>query len=181
MTHEHPRTHEDPATTHARLSAAALASHANACAASDAFLADGTTPGPENLPADLVLAESGGRRLATIEAGTPDERQFTSVDALRVYVRRCLVASLTVRRDGWTAPDPADSRIRPDSARLLLRTGNPLIDIIAGIGMDGSLDAPSLRYGDAGSMRRFDHGAHELDERGIRYVASLFGSVSVSN
>lgn len=174
MTHEHRSAREEPAATHARLTAAALAAHANACAAADAFLVDGTTPGPGDLPADLVLAETADGRLATIGTGTPDERQFTSLAALRVYVRTCLVANLSVRRDGWTAPDPADSRIRPDTARLLLRTANPVVDIVAGIGMDSSLDAPGLRYGNDDSMRRFDHHAHALDERGVRYLASLF-------
>lgn len=40
--------------------------------------------------------------------------------------------------------------------------------------MDGSLDAPRLRYGDDSCMQRFNHDTHQLDERGIRYVASLF-------
>lgn len=173
MTRQRHHPHEDFAATYARLSAAALAEHANACAAADAFLTDGTTPGPDNLPPDLVLTRTAEGRLATIGAATHDERQFTSSTALRIYVRTCLVAGLTVRRDGWTAPDPADPRIRPDTARLLLRT-EALVDIVAGIGMDGSLDSPRLRYGDNGSLRRFDHDAHALDERGIRYIASLF-------
>ncbi|MYK87458.1 MAG: hypothetical protein F4018_03420 [Acidobacteria bacterium] len=173
MTHHH--THEDPGATHARLTAAALAELANACAAADAFLVDGTILDPENPPATIVLADTENGRRATIDAGAPDEWQFTDIAALRVYVRTCLVASMSVRREGWTAPNPADSRIRPDTARLLLRTSNPLVDIVAGIGRDGSLDAPSLRYGnDDSGMRRFDHNAHELDERGIRYLASLF-------
>lgn len=174
MTYERDFPSENPVTTHARLTAAALASHANACAAADAFLIDGTTPGPDNLPPDLVLTETADGRLARIDAGTPDERQFTSLAALRVYVRKCVVASLTVRRNGWTTPDPADARIRPDTARLLLQTGNPVIDIIAGIGMDGSLDAPRLRYGNDSGMLQFDHDAHELDDRCVHYLAGLF-------
>ena len=172
--HQHRSEHEDPAATHARLTAAALASHANACAAADAFLTDGTTRGPDDLPPDLVLAETADGRLATIDAATPDERQFTSVAALRVYVRKCVVASVTVRRDGWTAPDPADARIRADTARLLLQTENPVVDIVAGIGMDGFLDAPRLRYGNDSCMLQFDHDAHGLDDRGVHYLAELF-------
>lgn len=166
---------EDPATTHARLAAAALAAHANACAAADAFLRDGTTPGGNNTPGDLVLSQTTRKRSARIDAGTPDEREFSVSEALQAYVRRCLVKSQTVRRLGWTAADPEDARIQPDSARLLLHTGNPLVDITAAIRMDGSLDAPTLRYGsDESAMQRFDHNAHNLEETGIRYIASLF-------
>ena len=175
MTDERHFRNEDPVTTHARLSAAALASHANACATADAFLRDGTTPAPENLPPDLVLAGAGAERAAVIGAETPDERQFTSREALQVYVRRLVVRSLSVRRDGWTLPGPTDGRIEPDTARLLLRPGAPVIDIVAEIGMNRSLVSPQLRYNDATDhMQPFDHGAHELDERGIRYVTSLF-------
>ena len=174
MTRQQRSVHEETGATHARLTAAALASHANACAAADAFLTDGTTPDPDNLPDDLVLTDTADGRVARIDAGTSDERQFTSLAALRVYVRKHVVASLAVRRDGWTAPDPADARIRPDTARLLLQTGNPLVDIVAGIGMDGSLDAPKLRYGDDSRMLQFDHDAHELDDRGVHYLAGLF-------
>lgn len=176
MRNQHRSAREEPAATHARLIAAALAAHTNACAAADAFLVDGTPPGPDNMPPDLILAETADGRLATIGACTPDERQFTHLAALRAYVRTCLVAGLSVRRDGWTAPDPADSRIRPDTARLLLRIANPVVDIVAAVGMDGSLDAPGLRYGDDDGMRRFDHHAHALDERGVRYLASLFNT-----
>ena len=38
-----------------------------------------------------------------------------------------------------------------------------------------SLVAPQLRYDDGHDrMQPFDHAAHELDEHGVRYVASLF-------
>ena len=94
MTQQPSYRKEDQAATHARLSADALASHANACAAADAFLVDGTTPGAANLPADIVLADTADGRLATIDAGTPDERQFTITAALRVYVRTCLVSGI---------------------------------------------------------------------------------------
>ena len=175
MTHERHHPNEDPATTHARLSAAALASHANACAAADAFLADGVSPDPEDMPSDLVLTRNKAQRVAVIDAGAPDERQFTSREALRAYVRTCLVVSLSVRRDGWTLPGPEDARIEPDSARLLLRPGVPLVDILARIGMDRSLDAPQLRYNNGDDrMQCFDHDVHQLDDRGVRYVASLF-------
>ena len=175
MTHKRHSPNEDPVTTHARLSAAALASHANACATADAFLADGTRPDPENMPPDLRLTGSGAERVAVIDAETPAERQFTSHEALRVYVRRRMVTNVSVRRDGWTLPGPADGRIEPDTARLLLRPGDPLVDIVARIGMNRSLVAPQLRYDDGHDrMQPFDHAAHELDERGVRYVASLF-------
>lgn len=174
MTHKRHFPNEDPVTAHARLSAAVLASHANACAAADAFLADGTSPDPERMPPDLVLTGSGANRVAVIDAGTPDERQFTSREALRAYVRRCVVMSMSVRREGWTLPGPNDARIEPDTARLLLRPGKPVVDIVARIGMDRSLDAPRLRYDGHDRIHRFDHEAHELDDRGVRYVASLF-------
>ena len=175
MTQKRHFPHEDPVTTHARLSAAALASHANACAAADAFLRDGTTPAPEKLPPDLVLAGTGPSRAAVIGADTPDERRFTSREALQVYVRRLLVKSVSVRRDGWTLPGPTDGRIEPDTARLLVRPGEPVVDIVARIGMCRSLSAPRLRYADANDcMQPFDHAVHELDERGVRWIASLF-------
>ncbi len=175
MARQPQHRNEDPAATHARLSAAALASHANACAAADAFLAGGAAPDPERMPPDLALTGSGADRAAVIGNDTPDERRFTSREALREYVRTFFVMTLTVRRNGWTAPDPADPRIQPDTARLLLHPGNPLVDIVARIGMDGSLDAPQLRYDDEhGRMQRFDHDIHELDEQGVPWVASLF-------
>ena len=175
MTHERHHPREDHAATHARLTAAALASHANACAAADAFLAEGLSPAPEHMPPDLALTGAGAGRRAVIDADSPDERQFTSHEALRAYVRTCLVMNLTVRRDGWTLPDPNDARVDPDTARLLLRPGNPVVDIVAQVAMDRSLDAPRLRYNDeTGRMLRFDHHVHQLDERGVRYVASLF-------
>ncbi len=175
MTQHRQFPNEDPATTHARLSAAVMAEHANACAAADAFLADGTSPHPERIPPGLVLTETGGERVATIDAATPDERQFSSHEALRAYVRRCVVINVTVRRDGWTLPCPDDARIEADTARLLLRPGDPVIDIVARIGMDRSLDAPYLRYNNGDDhIQRFDHQTHQLDEWGVRYVASLF-------
>ena len=175
MTHKRHFPNENPVTTHARLNAAVLASHANACAAADAFLADGTSPDPENMPPDLVLGRNPTGRVVVIGAETPDERQFTAREALRAYVRSCVVMSLTVRRDGWTLPGPADGRIEPDSARLLLRPGHPVVDILAPIGMNRSLVAPQLRYNDADdSMQPFDHAIHELDEQGVRWIASLF-------
>lgn len=175
MTHQRHHPHEDHATTHARLIAAALASHANACAAADAFLAEGVSPDPKHIPPDLLLTGTGARRRAVIDADSADERQFTSHEALRVYVRRCVIVNLTVRRDGWTLPDPNDARVEPDTARLLLHPGDPVVDVVAQIGMDRSLHAPQLRYDDGtGRMLPFDHDAHEIDERGVRYLASLF-------
>jgi hypothetical protein len=177
MTHERHHPREDPATTHARLTAAALAAHASACAAADDFLAEGVSPEPEDMPPDLMLTGADSRPRAVIDADSPDERQFTSREALHAYVRTCLVINVTVRRDGWTLPDPEDARIEPDTARLLLRAGDPVIDIAARIGMDGSLDAPRLRYEDGNDrMQEFDHDAHQLDERGIRYIAGLFAT-----
>ena len=174
-THKRHSPNEDPVTTHARLNTAALASHANACAAADAFLHDGSTPAPENLPADLVLTGTGAERVAVIGAETPDERRFSSHEALRVYVRRCLVMSLSVRRESWTVPGPSDGRIDADTARLLLRRDSPVIDIVAQIGMNRSLVSPQLRYNDANDrMQTFDHALHELDEHGVRYIADLF-------
>ena len=83
--------------------------------------------------------------------------------------------NLSVRREGWTVPGPNDGRIDPDTARLLLRRDSPLIDIVAEIGMNRSLVAPQLRYNDANDrMQPFDHALHELEEHGVRYVASLF-------
>lgn len=175
MTQQRHFADEDPVTTHARLSAAALAAHANACAVADAFLAAGMSPEPEEMPSELKLAGKGDERVAVIGAGTPDERQFSSHESLRVYVRRCVVINLTVRREAWTLPGQQDSRIEPDSARLLLRPGNPVVDIVAEIGMDRSLHAPQLRYDDSRKgMQRFDHDAHELADSGVQYVASLF-------
>ena len=49
MTHERHFPNEDPVTTHARLSAAVVAAHANACAAAD----DGPT-GNARLPSGEV-------------------------------------------------------------------------------------------------------------------------------
>lgn len=179
MTRQHRPAREEPAATYARLTAAALASHANACAVADAFLVDGTTPDRDNLPPDLVLAETAHGRLARIDADTPDERQFTSHEALRVYVKTCLVRSLTVRREGWTLPVPGDGRIEPDAARLVLHADKTadryVTEIVARIGMDKSLDLPQLRHEDEhGRMQPFDHHAHDLDERGVWYVAGLF-------
>ena len=173
--HERHFPNEDPATTHARLSAAVVASHANACAAADAFLSGSVPPDLRQMPPELKLTRNEAGRVAVIDTGTPDEREFTSHEALRAYVRRCVVMSLTVRRDGWTLPDPEDARIEPDSARLLLRPGNPVVDIVARIGMDRSRDAAHLRYKDSrDQMQRFDHHVHQLEDHGVRYVASLF-------
>ena len=175
MTHEPHAANEDPVTTHARLNAAALASHANACAAADAFLQRRQYASGRNLPADLVLTGTGAERVAVIGAETPDERRFSSHEALRVYVRRCLVMSLSVRRESWTVPGPNDGRIDADTARLLLRRDRPVIDIVAQIGMNRSLVSPQLRYNDANDrMQSFDHALHELDEHGVRYIAGLF-------
>ncbi len=147
MTHERHFPNEDPATTHARLSAAVVAAHANACAAADAFLSGSVPPDLRQMPPELKLTRNEAGRVAVIDTGTPDEREFTSHEALRAYVRRCVVMSLTVRRDGWTLPDPEDARIEPDSARLLLRPGNPVVDIVARIGMDpiARRGAPALQ------------------------------------
>ena len=147
MTHERHFPNEDPATTHARLSAAVVASHANACAAADAFLSGSVPPDLRQMPPELKLTRNEAGRVAVIDTGTPDEREFTSHEALR----------------------------EPDSARLLLRPGNPVVDIVASIGMDRSLDAAHLRYKDSrDQMQRFDHHVHQLKDHGVRYVASLF-------
>lgn len=175
MREQRRTTVEDPTTTHARLTAAALAEHASACRIADAFLVDGTRPDPETAPSDLLLARNGDERKATIGAETADEREFTSFTALRGYVRRVLVKSMTVRREGWTVPHPVNALITPDTARLLLRTGNPVVDIVARIGMNGELNTPALRYEDANhDTRVFDHEKHQLDARGTRYIAELF-------
>ena len=169
-----PQHSEDPVTTHARLSAAAFAAHLNTCAAADAFLG-GAAPDPEDNPDLRLAATPAGRREAVIEPGTADQREFGDVDTLRDYVRTEVVVTLTVRREGWTVPDPNRPRIEPDSARLLLHGGNPVVDVVAAVAMDGSLDEPRLRYNDAGDrMLTFDHKAHELPDLGIRYLAGLF-------
>ena len=175
MTHATVHGEARAATTDARLCAAALAEHANACAVADAFLADGTTPDPENIPPNLVLAVKDAVRGATLDAETPDERTFTSNEALQVYVRHCLVKNMTVRRMSWTLASPADGRIEPDTARLLLRGSRPTIDIVASIGMDGVLDTPILRHEDEeDGMLMFNHADHGLNKQGVAYVARLF-------
>ena len=83
------------------------------------------------MPPELALARNEAGRVAVIGAGTPDEREFTSHEALRAYVRRCVVMSLTVRRNGWTLPDPQDARIEPDSARLLDHVRQRRLDDLA--------------------------------------------------
>ena len=176
--HQQPR-HEDPATTHARLTAAACAEHANACAAAAHFLSGETIP-EDQVPPNLQLLDDAddplrpGRR-AVLDPGDRDQRSFTSRNALDDHARNRIVISLTVRRDGWTVPEPGHPHVEPDTARLLLRAANPVVDIVAGIAMNGTLDAPRLRYRDANDrMTTFDHATHELDENGIRYLASLF-------
>ena len=168
------RHSEDPITTHGRLSAAAFAAHLNTCAAADTFLG-GAPADPEKNP-DLRLGITpAGRREAVLEPGTADQREFGDVDTLRNYARTEGVVALTVRREGWTVPDPNRPRIEPDSARLLLHGGNPVVDVVAAIAMDGSLDEARLRYNNSSDrMRTFDHEAHDLRNDGIRYLAGLF-------
>ena len=169
-----PRHSEDPTSTHGRLSAAAFAAHLNACAAADAFLG-GAAADPEDNPSLRLGATPAGRREAILEPETADQRRFDDVDTLRDYVRTKVMVALTVRREGWTVPDPNRPRIEPDSARLLLHRGNPVVDVVAAVAMDGSLDEPRLRYNDASDrMLTFDHETHELPDRGIRYLAGLF-------
>ena len=169
-----PRHSEDPVTTHARLSAAAFAAHLNACAAADAFLG-GAARDPEDNPDLRLAATPAGRREAVLEPGTAEQHKFGDVDTLRDYVRTEVVVALTVRREGWTVPDPNRARIEPDSARLLLHSGNPVVDVVAAVAMDGSLDEPRMRYTDAGDrMLTFDHEAHKLRDNGICYLAGLF-------
>ena len=169
-----PRRSEDPATTYGRLSAAAFAAHLNTCAAADAFLG-GAAADPEDNPDLRHGATTAGRREATLEPGTADQRGFEDVGTLRDYVRSEVVVALTVRREGWTVPDPNRPRIEPDTARLLLHGGNPVVDVVAAVAMDGSLDEPRMRYNDASDrMRTFDHEAHELRDDGILYLAGLF-------
>ena len=80
-----------------------------------------------------------------------------------------------MRREGWTVADPQATGIHPDSARLILHGGDPVVDVVTFIAMNGSLADPHLRHNDAaGRMVPFDHAAHGLNERGTRYLASLF-------
>ena len=68
------------------------------------------------------------------------------------------VIALTVPREGWTMRDPKRPRIEPGKrARLLLHGGNRLVDDVAAIAIDGSLDELYVRYHDARDhMASFD-------------------------
>ena len=174
--HEHA---EDAVTAHARVTARALANRLDACAAADAILsqmdhADGPSERTDlGFILKLEIADHA-RRVAVLDSATADERWFQTLPELREHVRTILVRSFTVRREGWTVPDPQAAGIPPDSARLILH-GNPIVDVVAAIAMNGRLADPCLRYNAAaGRMVPFDHAAHGLTERGIRYLASLF-------
>ena len=63
---------------------------------------------------ELALARNEAGRVAVIGAGTPDEREFTSHEALRAYVRRCVVARPRCARRRCrpgTRADPPERRI----------------------------------------------------------------------
>ena len=128
------------------------------------------------MPPDLVLRRNPTGRVAVIDAETPDERQFTAREALRAYVRRRLVMSLSVRRDGWTLPGPNGGRIEPDSARLLLRPGNPVVDIVARIGMNriarGAAAPGTATRTTACSPSTTP--SHELEKHGVRWTSPAF-------
>ena len=170
---------EDATTVHARVTAAALANRLDACAAADAFLsqmghADGPTERTDQGPGLKLETTDDARRVAILDPATANERSFQTRQELREHVRTTLVRSFTVRREGWTVPDPQAAGISPDSARLILH-GNPVVDVVAAIAMNGSLTDPCLRHNAAGRrMIPFDYPAHGLTERGIRYLASLF-------
>lgn len=177
-----PKQHEnaeDAVTAHARVTAAALANRLDACAAADAFLsqmrhADGPTERTDLGPTLKLEIGDDIRRVTILDPATANERWFQTVQSLREHVRTALVRSFTVRREGWTIPDSQAAGIPPDSARLILH-GNPVVDVVAAIAMNGNLTDPCLRHNDAaGGMVPFDHAAHGLTERGIRYLASLF-------
>lgn len=181
---DHPKPHpspphEDAVTAHARLKAATLAAHLDACARGDEFLRGdaGDNTGDDTADnANVQLSRTtDGIRNVTIEPGTPEERIFTTLEALRSYVHQELVLSFTVRREGWTVPDPRRPRIEPDTARLLLHAGHPVIDVVAAIAMDGTLHEPRLRHNDAANdMVDADDHNQERQHPGIRYVTTLF-------
>ena len=171
---------EDAVTAHARLTAAALANQLDVCAAADAFLsqmrhAHDPTERTDLGPTLKLETTDDACRVAILDPATADERWFQTQQGLREHVRTALVRSFTLRREGWTVPDPLAAGIRPDSARLILHGGNPVVDIVTAIAMNGTLADPRLRHNDAaGRMVPFDHAAHDLTERGIRYLSSLF-------
>ena len=167
--------HEDAVTAHARLKAATLAARLDACARTDEFLRGDAGDSAAD-DADLQLSRTAdGIRTVIIEPGTPQERSFRKVDALRNYVRQELVLSFTVRREGWTVPDPRRPRIEPDTARLLLHAGHPVIDVVAAIAMDGTLHEPRLRHNDAANeMVDADDNEQKRQHPGIGYLATLF-------
>ena len=170
---------EDAATAHARVTAVALANRLDACAAADAFLsqirhADGPSEQTDLEPTLKLEIADDAHRVAILDPATADEHWFQTLHELREHVRTALVHSFTVRREGWTVPDPQATGIPPDSARLILH-GNPVVDVVAAIAMNGSLADPCLRHNAAaGRMVPFDHAAHGLTQRGIRYLTSLF-------
>ena len=174
------RNAEDAVTAHARVTAAALANRLDACAAADAFLsqmrhAHGPTDRTDLGPTVKLVATDDACRVAILDPATADEHWFETPHRLAQHVRTALVRSFTVRREGWTVADPQATGIHPDSARLILHRGDPVVDVVTSIAMNGSLADPHLRHNDAaGRMVPFDHAAHGLNERGIRYLASLF-------
>ena len=68
---------------------------------------------------------------------------------------------------GRRASTPRRPRIEPGQrARLLQRSGNPVVDDVAAIAIDGSLDELRVRYHDARDrMASFDSETHELLDR----------------
>ena len=171
---------EDAVTAHARVTAAALANQLDVCAAADAFVSqmrDGHEPTDRtDLGPTLKLETTDDAcRVAILDPATADERWFQTLQELREHVRTALVRSFTVRREGWTVLDPQAAGIPPDSARLILHGSNPVVDVVTAIAMNGTLADPHMRHNDAaGRMVPFNHAAHDLTERGVRYLASLF-------
>ena len=171
---------EDAVTAHARVTATALANQLDVCAAADAFLSQARQAHEPTERTDLgptlkLQTTDDACRVAILDPATADERWFQTLQELREHVRTAFVRSFTVRREGWTVPDPQAAGIPPDSARLILHGSNPVVDVVTVIAMNGTLADPHLRHNDAvGRMVPFDHAAHDLTERGIRYLASLF-------
>ena len=170
------RDREDPATTHARLTAAAIAAER----LNDPRRRRRLPRRNERLEridqARGTAPEQGRRRRQDRDAARrrPDEERFRTPEAWREHVRG-LVLAVCVRRNGWTVADPRQPLLEPDGARLLLLRGDPVVDVVAAVAMDGSLDEARLRHSRAGGeMTAFDHAAHDVSAAGVRYLAELF-------